>query len=121
MKASVINKLIIFFVIITFTFCNSQVKEKVQSKDYSEIFIERIKNLDIVKSKKREFEIINGKKIEFDYYLRDTPNKENAYYIIQVGKSNEYRFEVIFNFYCDSITDKIKLYDTLNDSLIEVK
>jgi hypothetical protein len=121
MKVLLINKIALFFVLIVFTSCNSQVKKEIKDKDYSETFIEKIKNLDVVKNKKSELEAIENKKIEFDYYLRDKPNKENEYYIIQVGKSNEYRFEVFFNFYCDTISNQIKLYDSLKDTLIDVK
>ena len=121
MKALLINKIVLFFVLIVFASCNSQVKKEIKDKDYSETFIEKIKNLDVVKNKKSELEAIENKKIEFDYYLRDKPNKENKYYIIQVGKSNEYRFEVFFNFYCDTISNQIKLYDSLKDTLIDTK
>ena len=121
MKVLLINKISLFFLVLVFNSCTAQVTKDVQKKNQSEIFIDRIKNLAIVKKKQGELEYFEKKKIEFEYYLRDKPNQENNYYLIQVGKNNEYRFEVFFNFYCDTVSNKIKLYDTLKDTLIDVK
>jgi hypothetical protein len=86
----------------------------------SKLFIKRINRLKIVEDKKKEINK-NSKIKSFDYYVKEKPNRINKYYWIQVGKTNQYRFEVYFNFYCYKKTGVIRLYNTNTDSLIIVK
>ncbi|MEO6998850.1 MAG: hypothetical protein ABI112_12270 [Terracoccus sp.] len=74
-------------------------------------FINKIRNLRMVTAKEKE----SG---ELEYFVKDTPTIKSPYYIIQVGKSNSYRLEVFYNFYCYPKSGEIKLYDVVSDSLL---
>lgn len=126
MKA-LINKFLIALLLGLSISCNAQVEKRHPAKkttlkpDKKEsisdaAFISKIQKLKIVMDKEKEV-----KSESLDYFLKDTPTVQNPYYIIQAGKSNEYRLEIFFNFYCYPKTGEIKLYDPIKDSLINIQ
>ena len=125
MKA--LSSIILYTLLCVFTFsCNGQTELKKGNNNHAikdaginyndSVFIERLRNMDFVKEKEMKLNLKNG----FDYFVKLIPVENNNYYVIQAGKSNNYRFEVFYNFYCDQKTGLIKLYDALNDSLINI-
>ena len=91
---------------------NQQPQEIKQIND--SLFISRIREFEIIRNKEKSAGVLS-------YLVKSIPTKKNPYYVIQTGKTNNYRFEVFFNFYCYPKTEKIELYDTLNDTLITPK
>lgn len=115
-----INNVIFLFAVCLFSSCDAQSnKETINNSVTNSIhlssdstFISKLKTLSIVVNQEKKVGTL-------EYLIKDTPTKDNPYYIIQVGKSNNYRLEIFYNFYCYPINGNIKLYDVLNDTLID--
>jgi hypothetical protein len=121
MKAWV-NNFIMLFGMFLISSCEAQTNKAANNKKQVErlsltsdsAFVSKIKTLSIVVNKENSVGTL-------EYFIKDTPTKENPFYIIQVGKSNYYRLEIFYNFYCYPKSGNIKLYNSINDTLIEVK
>lgn len=115
------NSFVLLISILLFTSCEAQSnkgennsnKQQVDSLRLisDSVFISRINALSMVKSQEKKIGTL-------DYVVKNIPTKENPYYIIQVGKSNNNRLEIFYNFYCYPKTGELKYYDTLKDTLI---
>jgi hypothetical protein len=75
------------------------------------VFISKLKYLKLVLTQEKKVGAL-------EYIIKDIPTKENPYYIIQAGKTNNYRLEIFYNFYCYPNSGDIKLYDVLYDTLV---
>lgn len=105
--------------VFLYTACEAQTKKTTNNINQIDslilvndsVFISRIKTFELISTKEKKVGVL-------EYIVRDTPTKEQPYYIIQVGKTNSYRLEIFYNFYCYPRSGDIKLYDALNDTLI---
>lgn len=113
---------ILIWVIAIFLFASCEGKANITTSNKISVDSLNMINDSTFISKIKAFSIVNNKeKIigTLQYIIKDTPTQTNPYYIIQVGKMNSYRLEIYYNFYCYPKTGKVKLYDTLNDTLID--
>lgn len=121
MKGSKIS-IVFLFSVFFYSSCETQTNKTThntfQIHNLSQIsdstFISRIRYTNIVTNQEEKVG-------DLVYIVKDNPNKNNSYYIIQVGKKNSYRLEIFYNFYCYPKTGEIKLYDAFKDTLIEAK
>ena len=117
------NKIILLTIasiMYSFLSCETQTNQTNKKNGTDNLFfisdsvcIDKIRKLNFLERQER-------KTGNLEYIVRDMPTQEKPYYIIQVGKSNNYRFEVFYNFYCYPKSGKIKFYDTIRDTLIDV-
>lgn len=115
-----INSFILLAGVFLFSSCQGQTNKTTSNKNpvdslnitNDSTFISKIKTFSMVINEEKRVGTL-------EYIIKDTPTIDNPYYIIQVGKINSYRLEIFYNFYCYPKTGKIKLYNTLNDTLIE--
>jgi hypothetical protein len=117
-----INSFIFLLGVFLFSSCEAQTNKITSNNNQVDslrlisdsTFISKIKTFGIVANQEKKVGTL-------EYLIKDTPTKDNPYYIIQVGKLNNYRLEIFYNFYCYQKDGSVKLYDALNDTLIEAK
>ncbi len=116
-----INSIIFIGTALLYSSCSAQTNKpksrsiEIDSLSLSSdsIFIAKVSKLNMVAD-------IEKNVGSLEYFVKETPTKDKSYYIIQVGKTNNFRFEIYYTFYCYPKNEIIKLYDNLNDTLIEV-
>jgi hypothetical protein len=76
-----------------------------------------IYELDEVVNLEKRYKNINGNK---SIILSEYPNDDFNYFWVQVGFSNEIRFETIYNFYLTPKNYSVYFYNTENDTIIRL-
>jgi len=76
-----------------------------------------ISKLNEVVNLEKRYKISGGKTIMLSEY----PNNNFNYFWVQVGISNEIRFETIYNFYLTPKNHFVFFYDTENDTIISLE
>jgi hypothetical protein len=83
-------------------------------------FYSIIEALPEVKSFNKRYDLKKLKK-KIDIFIIERPGKTFPYYWVQVGVSDEYQFQPVYNFYIYKDNFQIGFYDTSTDSVISLK
>jgi hypothetical protein len=90
-----------------------------QTKQEEEIY-RIIESIPEVKGFSKRYELKQQNK-KLSIIINQRPSKTFNYYWVQVGSSDQYRYQPVYNFYINNKNFQINYYDTSTDSIITLK
>ena len=94
------------------------------SKEYSTIenkILEKVLKLPEVKKRSQYVEAVSKGQRHLGAVVYQTPTKESNFYWVKVWEDNDGSSVSHFNFFVNAQTLEIKYFDTINDTLLDLK